>query len=131
MKKMDIYQCESGVAVETLNDAGKCVELTCCGEPMTLLEAKTEDQGKEKHVPVVDFGDDKMTVKVGEVPHPMEEDHYIQWIEVIKDGLVVRQHLQPGDEPKKEFCKMEKEGLGVRIFCNKHGLWKCPCSSCC
>ena len=118
----EIYKCPvCGNIVEVLVVGGG--ELVCCGKPMELQEEKTQDQGLEKHVPVIEKTDDKIIVKVGEVPHPMEEDHYIQFIELIADGQVYRQELKPGQEPQAEFCLKANE-ITAREYCNLHGLWK-------
>jgi len=117
-----IYKCNvCGNIVEVLH-AGQG-ELVCCGQPMELLEAKTADEGKEKHVPVIDACDKGEKVKVGSVPHPMEEKHYIEWIEVITDGDGCRQFLKPGDKPEAEF-DIKSRKVAAREYCNIHGLWK-------
>jgi len=97
-------------------------ELVCCGQPMQLLEPKTQDVGQEKHVPVVEKTTTGVKVKVGDVAHPMEENHYIEWIEVIANGKVYRKFLSPDDAPEADFC-VEAETLEIREFCNIHGLW--------
>ena len=117
-----IYKCQTcGIVAEALD--GGAGELVCCGNPMTLLTAKTADQGKEKHVPVVEKTDKGVRVKVGDVPHPMEEKHYIQWIEVLADGKACRQFLKPGQPPEAEFC-IQAERVTALEHCNIHGLWK-------
>jgi superoxide reductase len=98
-------------------------ELVCCGQPMELLKEKTEDEGQEKHVPVVEKTGEGFMVKVGSVPHPMEDSHFIQWIELIADGRVLRKFLKPGEAPEAEFC-VEAEKAEAREYCNVHGLWK-------
>ena len=90
---------------------------------MELLKEKTEDVGLEKHVPVIEKTKTGIKVKVGSVPHPMEEKHYIEWIEIIADGKVYRKFLKPGDKPEAEFCIQAKEILASE-YCNIHGLWK-------
>ena len=113
-KQKQIYKCNvCGNIVEVLHTG--VGELVCCGQPMELLAEKEVDEGKEKHVPVVRGN----KVFVGEVPHPMEEKHYIEWIEVNN----CRMFLKPGDKPEAEFSEI-KEGSTVRIYCNIHGLWK-------
>jgi len=97
-------------------------QLVCCGQPMELLEEKTEDVGREKHVPVVEETEKGIRVKVGSVPHPMEEKHYIEWIEVIADGKAYRKFLKPGEKPEAEFSISGK--VVAREYCNIHGLWK-------
>jgi len=116
-----IYKCEvCGNIIEMLHTgAGK---LVCCGQPMKLMEEKTEEQGYEKHLPVVEKTGDGTIVKIGSVPHPMEESHYIEWVEIITNDRVVRKQLKPGDVPEVKFCI--KEGIiKVREFCNIHLLW--------
>jgi len=96
--------------------------LVCCGQPMELLVEKTADQGKEKHVPVVEKTARGILVKVGSVPHPMEEKHFIQWIEV-RDGEQVYVHyFRPGEKPEAEF-PVSGTDVKVRELCNVHGLW--------
>lgn len=117
-----IYKCNvCGNIVEVVNVGGG--ELICCGQPMELMVEKTNDEGMEKHVPVIEGTDDGTKVKVGSIPHPMEEKHYIQWIEVIVDGKSHKQFLVPGDKPEAEFCVVG-ENIIVREYCNLHGLWK-------
>lgn len=98
-------------------------QLVCCGQPMRLMEEKVADEGREKHVPVLEKKNGKVVVSVGSVPHPMEENHYIEWIELLADGVVYRKQLKPGDDPKAEF-EVEATTLKVRAYCNVHGLWK-------
>ncbi len=121
-KRLEVYKCElCGNIVEVLD--GGAGQLVCCGKPMSLLEEKTADAATEKHVPVIEKADGKVIVKVGSVPHPMEEGHYIAWIELLADGKAYRQFLNPGDEPKAEF-EVSADNVSAREFCNKHGLWK-------
>jgi superoxide reductase len=118
----EIYKCNiCGNIVETVHVGGG--ELVCCGEPMELLEANTVDAAKEKHVPVVEKTATGVKVKVGSVPHPMEEKHYIEWIELIADGTAYRKFLKPGDAPEAEFC-ITAQSMTAREYCNLHGLWK-------
>lgn len=121
-KKLEIYKCEEcGNMVEMIHE-GKG-ELVCCGAPMKLMVENTVDASKEKHVPVVEKKADGILVKVGAVPHPMEEKHYIEWIEVIVDGKSCRKFLKPGDAPEA-FFPITGNDLTVREYCNIHGLWK-------
>ena len=121
-ERLQIYACEKcGNVVEVVHGAGG--KLVCCGQPMTLLKENSVDAAKEKHVPVVKEIENGVKVKVGSAPHPMEEKHYIEWIEVITDGKADRQFLNPGDGPKAEFC-ISASGLAARAYCNLHGLWK-------
>ncbi len=121
-KKLQIYKCAlCGNIVEVLHQGGG--ELVCCGEPMKLMEENVVDAAQEKHVPVIEKTDDGINVKVGSVPHPMEEEHYIEWIELIADGRAYRQFLSPGDTPEALF-EIEAQNITVREYCNLHGLWK-------
>lgn len=118
----EVYKCNvCGNIVEVLQ-AG-VGELVCCGQPMELLKEKTEDEGQEKHVPVIEKTNSGIKVKVGSVPHPMEEDHHIKWIEVIADGKVYRKFLKPNEKPEAEF-EIKAENIEAREYCNVHGLWK-------
>ncbi len=117
-----IYKCNiCGNIVEVLHAGAG--QLVCCGQPMELLKEKTEDVGKEKHVPVIEKTKERTLIKVGSVPHPMEEKHYIEWIEIIADGVVYRKFLKLGDKPEAEF-NIKAEKIGAREYCNIHGLWK-------
>jgi len=121
-ERLEVYKCEAcGNIVEVLT--GGAGELVCCGEPMILLSAKTADTGKEKHVPVVEKVEGGYKVAVGDVPHPMEEKHYIEWIELLADGVAYRRFLKPGDKPEATFC-VDAASVSAREHCNIHGLWK-------
>lgn len=123
-EKLQVYKCLiCGNIVEVLH-AGKG-ELVCCGEPMKLLQENTEDAAKEKHVPVIEKASGKVTVKVGSNPHPMEEKHYIEWVELLVDGKVHRKFLMPGEAPEVVFEGIETDReITAREYCNLHGLWK-------
>jgi superoxide reductase len=121
-EKLQVYKCDAcGNIVEVLH--GGEGELVCCGEPMKLLVENTVDAAKEKHVPVIEKVSGGIAVKVGSVPHPMEEKHYIEWIEIIADGEAYRQFLKPGETPEATF-RIEAQGVTAREYCNLHGLWK-------
>ncbi len=116
-----IYKCNiCGNITEVLHTG--VGELVCCGQPMELLKEKIEDEGGEKHVPVIEKEDGKVRVKIGSVPHPMEKEHYIEWIEIIVDGKYCRKFLKPGEKPEAVF-KVEGEKIQAREYCNVHGLW--------
>ena len=123
ISKNQVYKCNvCGNIVEILHVGGG--ELVCCGQKIELLNEKTkENEGKEKHVPVIEKTENGVRVKVGSIPHPMEEKHYIMWIELIADGMVYKKFLKPGAEPQAEFC-VEAENVSARAYCNIHGLWK-------
>ncbi|NVL93266.1 MAG: desulfoferrodoxin [Desulfobacterales bacterium] len=121
-ERLQVYRCEiCGNIVEVLHEGQG--ELVCCGEPMKLLVEGAVDAAKEKHVPVVEKTGGGIKVKVGSVPHPMEEKHYIEWIEVIADGKAYRQFLKPGDAPEAAF-DIQADQITAREYCNIHGLWK-------
>ncbi len=121
-ERLEVYKCEvCGNIVEVL--FGGKGELACCGKPMMLLKENTVDAAKEKHVPVVEKTAQGFKVKVGEVAHPMEEKHYIQWVEIIADGKAYRQFLNPGEAPEAIFT-ITADQVTAREFCNLHGLWK-------
>ena len=118
---LEVYKCNiCGNIVEVLH--GGRGQLVCCGEPMELLAENTADAAREKHVPVIEKTGEGFRVTVGSTLHPMEDDHYIEWIELIADGQVYRQHLKPGDAPEATFC-IRAESVKAREHCNPHGLW--------
>ena len=123
-EKNQVYKCEiCGNIIEVLHEAGG--QLVCCGEPMKLLKENTVDASLEKHVPVIEQTEKGFLVKVGSMPHPMEEKHYIEFIEIItKDNKSDKKFLSPGDKPEAEFCIDIKNILFAREYCNLHGLWK-------
>lgn len=121
-KKLEIYKCETcGHIIEVLHEGQG--QLVCCGKPMVRLAENTVDASREKHVPVVEKIPGGIKVKVGSVAHPMEEKHYIEWIEVVADGKAYRQFLKPGDVPEAVF-HLDAQEITARDFCNLHGLWK-------
>jgi superoxide reductase len=121
-EKLQVYKCEvCGNIVEVLH-AGKG-QLVCCGQPMKLMTENTVDAAKEKHVPVIEKTAKGFKVKVGSVAHPMEEKHYIEWIQLIADGRAYRKFLDPGDTPEADF-EVSAAKVAAREYCNLHGLWK-------
>jgi len=121
-KQLEVYKCDlCGNIAEVLH--GGAGELVCCGQPMSKLVENTVDAAKEKHVPAIEKTEDGVKVKVGDVAHPMEEKHYIEWIEVIVGGKVYRQFLKPGKAPEATF-DIEADQVTAREYCNLHGLWK-------
>jgi superoxide reductase len=121
-ERLEIYKCEvCGNIVEVLH--GGQGELVCCGQPMTKLIANTVDAAKEKHVPVIEKIEGGVIVKVGDVAHPMESKHWIEWVEIIADGQTHRQYLNPGDAPEATF-NVAADQITAREYCNIHGLWK-------
>jgi superoxide reductase len=123
IEKLGIYKCQPcEIIVEALTDSEG--EIMCCDKPMENLIAKTADQGREKHVPVMEKIEEGVKVKIGSVPHPMEEKHYIQWIEIIANEKAYRQFLEPGQAPEAVFNIDADDIITVREYCNIHGLWK-------
>jgi len=121
-EQKEVFKCNvCGNIVEVLH-AG-VGQLVCCGQPMELLTEKTEDVGLEKHVPVIERVGNKVTVKVGSIPHPMEQKHHIEWIQIIADGGTCRKFLKPRDKPEAEF-EIVAEKIEAREYCNIHGLWR-------
>ena len=121
-ERLQVYKCEiCGNIVEVLHEGQG--ELVCCGEPMKLLVEGAVDEAKEEHVPVVEKTAGGIKVKVGSAPHPMEEKHYIEWIEVIADGKAYREFLRPGGVPEATF-DIQADQITAREYCNIHGLWK-------
>ena len=121
-KRLEIYKCGAcGSIVEVIH--GGEGELVCCGEPVKLVVENTVDAAKEKHVPVIERFSDGIKVKIGGVAHPMEDKHYIEWIEIIADGKAYRQFLKPGEKPEASF-QVTADKIQAREYCNLHGLWK-------
>jgi len=121
-EQKQIYRClVCGNITEVLH-AGTG-QLVCCGEPMGLQTANTVDASKEKHVPIIEKTENGFKIKVGAIPHPMEESHFIEWIEIVVDGISVKKFLKPGEAPEAEFC-VNAETINARAYCNLHGLWQ-------
>lgn len=121
-KALEVYKCGiCGNIVELFISGGG--PLACCGAPMQLLEENTVDASQEKHLPVIERNGNEVTVKVGSVAHPMDDNHYIQWIEVIDGDKVMRQMLKPGGAPQATFC-VKSDKVVAREYCNLHGQWK-------
>ena len=121
-EKNQIFKCKvCGNIVEVVNVGGGT--LVCCGQPMQLIDERTQEGAREKHLPVVEKTEKGFKVTVGSVPHPMEEKHYIQWIEVMADGMLYRQYLNPNEAPEAEF-EINAKHIEAREYCNLHGLWK-------
>ena len=120
--KLQVYKCEiCGNIVEVLHEGQG--QLVCCGKPMTLLTENATDASKEKHVPVIEKTASGIKIKVGSAPHPMEEKHYIEWVQIIADGKSYRQFLNPGNAPEAAF-DIKADKIAAREYCNVHGLWR-------
>ena len=121
-EKLQVYKCEiCGNMASMVHSGGGA--LVCCGAPMKLMVENIVDAAREKHVPVIEKTAAGFKVKVGSVAHPMEQNHYIEWIEVIADGKAYRQFLNPGEAPEAAFA-IKAEKVVAREYCNLHGLWK-------
>ena len=119
---LEVYKCMiCGNIVEVAH--GGDGELVCCGEPMKKLTENTTDAAQEKHVPVIEKIDGGYSVKIGSVEHPMTEEHYIEWIELLADGKAYRAFLKPGQSPQATFM-IDAVNISAREYCNLHGLWK-------
>jgi superoxide reductase len=121
-EKHQVYKCASCGNVAEVLTPGNGI-FACCGRSMVHLAPKSADQGKEKHVPVIEKFNGGFKVKIGSIPHPMEDKHFIEWIEVITDGKVYRQSLKPGQAPEAVF-NLPAENIRAREYCNIHGLWE-------
>ena len=121
-ERHQVYKCEvCGNIVEVMH--GGKGELVCCGKPMKLFKEGAIDAALEKHVPVIEKIEGGFRVTIGEAPHPMEEKHYIEWIEATTGDTVYKRFLRPGDPPEAEFC-IDADQITAREYCNVHGLWK-------
>lgn len=117
-----LYRCPvCGNIVSVFHAGGG--DLVCCGKPMELISENTTDASKEKHVPVLEKVQGGYKVSVGSVAHPMEDKHYIEWIELFAGSAVLRRNLKPGDAPEAVFMT-DAPSASARIFCNLHGAWK-------
>ena len=122
IERGQIYKCSHcGNIIEVLHGGGPVV--VCCNEEMVLQKENTVDAAQEKHVPVVEKVNGGFKVSVGEVAHPMEEKHYIEWIELVADGVTYRKFLNPGDSPEALF-NVDAANVTARAYCNLHGFWK-------
>ena len=121
-EKKQIYKCEiCGNIIEVLDEGQG--ELICCGQPMKLQTENTTEASNEKHIPVIEKDDKGVIVKVGSIEHPMDEEHYIEWIEISTEKGSSKKFLKPGDLPQAKF-PVKTENVKARAYCNLHGLWK-------
>lgn len=122
MKRKFLLCRRCGNLIEMINDSG--ITPICCGEDMNVLTANTTEAATEKHIPVVNISDNIVKVTVGEVLHPMEEAHYIEWIYLETTEGIKRKKLQPNDNPIAEFALLDGEKvINAYAYCNLHGLW--------
>ncbi len=123
-KRREVYLCSvCGNIVEVLHPGRG--QLECCNKPMFLLEEKTSGTGSEKHIPIIKTSEEEVIIEVGSIPHPMEDGHYIEWIEISVDDFTHRKFLKPRDEPKAVF-RIKAKRITARAYCNLHGLWRTP-----
>ena len=119
----ELYQCAiCGNMVEVTAPGGGT--LVCCNQAMDKISFKTEESGQEKHLPIIEENEEGILVKVGSIEHPMEERHFIQFIEVLTSEKVLREELKAGQKPEAQFAVKKDDVLEVREFCNLHGVWK-------
>ena len=122
IEKNQIYKCSScGNVLEVLQPGHEHIQ--CCGNPMELQSENSTDASREKHIPVIEKTANGVKVKIGSAPHPMQDDHYIQWIQLIDGQQTYRKFLRPGDAPEAEF-RIIGDNFHARELCNLHGLWK-------
>lgn len=121
-EQFEVYKCpKCGIMLEVVKGGGG--SLKCCDNPMERLDENVTDAAQEKHVPVFEQADGGYRISVGSAPHPMEDAHFIEWVEVIADGKAYKQFLKPGEKPEA-FIPVEGQAAKVRAYCNLHGLWK-------
>ena len=122
-KRSEVYKCElCGNMVELVHSSAG--QLSCCGQAMKVMSENTVDASKEKHIPVIEHLQNGVKVTIGSIAHPMEEKHYIEWIELLVGDTVLRQYLTPGAPPVAIFEGVTAKQVVAREFCNLHGLWK-------
>lgn len=122
VEQKQIYKCNVCGNIIQIVHAG-AGDLVCCSQLMELKQEKDEEEGYEKHKPIVEKTETGIIVTIGSEPHPMESEHYIEWAEVITEHRVYRKYLEPGQDPQVEF-RLQAENFSVRAYCNVHGLWK-------
>jgi superoxide reductase len=121
-KKSEIYKCSvCGNIIEILHEGAGT--LTCCEKEMIKMEEKTSEEGNEKHKPILEKNDEGVAVKVSSIPHPMEDSHFIEWVEITTNKGTSKKFLKPGEKPEEKF-PVGEEVIKVRSYCNLHGLWK-------
>jgi len=118
-----VYKCEKcGNIVDVLHEGAG--NLVCCGMEMVLMEENSIDAANEKHIPVIEKTENGIIVKVGTIDHPMTDEHYIEWIEVINGPYSQKEFLKPNNKPQAESYVPFNENLIARPYCNLHKLWK-------
>ena len=120
--RLELYKCNiCGNITEVMHEGASA--LVCCNEKMNLLKENTTDAATEKHVPIIEKTDDGYKIIVGEVEHPMAEERYIEWIQLITENEIFTKFLKPGEKPEA-FFKTDAAKITVREYCNLHGNWK-------
>jgi len=122
MKLNSIYKCLECGNIVMLSHAGGGT-FVCCNKEMTLLTENSVEASKEKHIPIIEKTDKGIKIKVGSIEHPMEEKHYIEWIEIVTPEKIYRKYLKSGEKPEAEFC-IKADKFTIREYCSLHGLWK-------
>lgn len=120
-----IYRCAvCGNVVEVVRSGAGT--LVCCGQEMILESVHSQDEGQEKHLPVIEKNGSQVTVKIGSIPHPMTPEHFLEWVEIQTSAGCYRQILTPTSQPQAVFTipEAEQTGLVARVYCNLHGLWQ-------
>lgn len=120
--RYEVFKCETCKDIVEVMISGSG-QYACCGQPMKCMKEGTTDGAREKHVPVIEKSGNEYTVKVGAVPHPMQPEHWIQWVELVADGISYTRFLNPGDAPEAKFT-VDAENVYAREYCNLHGHWK-------
>lgn len=123
MKNSKFYICpHCGNLLEVVRsgDVAPC----CCGQEMLELKANSVDASGEKHTPTVQIHGNIVEVNVGSIDHPMEEIHWIEWVQLNTDKGIYRRRLNPGQTPRAIFQLNNEQPLAVYAYCNLHGLWK-------
>ncbi len=120
-QRFQIYRCDICGNLVNIRAVGRG-ELVCCGKPMRLLVEQQAEAGREKHVPVVEPAEGGIRVRIGSIPHPMEDRHFLEWIEVRDGPLSLLRMLKPGELPEVEF-PLRDPNVPARCYCTMHGLW--------
>ncbi len=125
MQKLAVYKCDvCGLMFELVNtEWDKKANVICCGKPMQLLQANTQEASTEKHIPVDSFDGEYVDVKVGSAPHPMLPEHHIDWIIAVCGNHIQRVALKAGDKPEARFWIGDAQEIQLYAYCNLHGLW--------
>lgn len=117
---MKLFKCKKcGKVIEIINEGAN--NTICCDEQMIEIVPNKSDGAKEKHVPYISIDGCNVNVKIGETCHPMNEEHYIEWIACCYDDLVVKKYLKPQDKPEAVF--EYRDNMKIYSYCNLHGLW--------